>query len=107
MSEILVSPETVSVIEGDTAVFHCIARADEIDIFVNGTGAENQHVVDKGFKESILTDISETLKERTLKTIAMRQYNNTNIICRASTIMDLLINNSVLSDIAVLHVQGN
>ena len=104
MLEILVSPETVSVIDGDTAVFYCKARADEIVFFVNGTVADKQIVEDKGFEESAVTDINETTRERTLTTTASIQYNNTSIICRAINTTDL---EAVASDPALLLVQGN
>ena len=74
--------------------------------FVNGTFANEQVVVAKGFKESTVTDIDETTKERTLTATALTQYNNTTIICSASIVVDLITVGTVLSDPAVLLVQG-
>ena len=93
----------MNVIDGDSVVFHCRAKADEISFFVNGTFAYEQ--LDKGFKESIVTDIDET-RERTLTATALTQYNNTNIICRALSTMNIAVE-AVISDPAILIVQGN
>ena len=106
MLEILVSSETVCVIEGDTAVFYCIARADEIYFFVNGTIADEQSVDEEGFKESKLVDINETIKEKTLTTTALTQYNNTSITCRASITENKFPVDNVLSSPAILLVRG-
>ena len=105
-TEILVSPESVNVIDGDSIVFQCRAKADDVVFFVNGTLAAEQVVVDKGFKESSITDINETTRERTLTATALTQYNNTNIICRAFIVDNLIPVGTVLSDPAVLLVQG-
>ena len=107
MLEILVSPETVSVIDGDTAVFYCKVRADEIHFSVNGTLAAKQVVVDKGFKENPFRDINETTRERTLTATASSQYNNTNIICRALNKINRTDFEKFFSDPALLLVQGN
>ena len=106
-TEIVVSPESVNVIDGDSVVFQCRAKADIVIFFVNGTLANEQIVVDKGFKESTVTDINGTTRERTLTATALTQYNNTNIICSASIVVNLIPVDTVLSDPAVLLVQGN
>ena len=96
----------MSVIEGDTAVFYCKARADEIDFLVNETVADTQIVEDKGFKECATTDIDETTKERILTATALSQYNNTNTICRAFNTVNRTDVETVASDPAILLVQG-
>ena len=75
--------------------------------FVSETLAGEQVVIDKGFKESSITDIDETTRERMLTATALTQYNNTNIICSASIVVNLITVGTVLSDPAVLLVQGN
>ena len=108
MLEILVSPKSVSVIDGDAATFHCIARAaDEVVFFVNDTPADGQVVVNKGFIESTITEINETTRERTLTATASIQYNNTSIICRALSSVNIINVEAVLSDPALLFVKGN
>ena len=107
VTEILVSPESANVINGDSVVFQCIARADNVIFFVNGTLAAEQIVVDKGFNEMSIMEVNETTKNRTLTATALTQYNNTTIICSASIIVNLISNGTVLSDPAILHVQGN
>ena len=105
--EILISPESFNVIDGDSVVFQCRAKADQVELFVNGTLADEQTVIDKGFKESAITDIDETTKERTLTATALSQYNNTNIICRASITVNIVDVEAVASDPAILLIQGN
>ena len=106
MLEILVSPKSVSVIDGDGATFHCIAKADEVIFFVNDTPADGQVVVNKGFIESTITEINETTRERTLSATASIQYNNTSIICRALSSVSIINVKAVLSDPALLLVKG-
>ena len=106
-TEIVVSPESVNAIDGDSVVFQCRARADNVVFFVNGTFAAEPSVIKKGFRESTVTDINETTRERTLTATALTQYNNTNIICSASIIVNLITVDTVLSDPAILLVQGN
>lgn len=96
----------MNVIDGDSVVFHCRARADYVVFFVNGTLAAEQIVIDKGFKESTITDINGTIRERTLTATALTQYNSTNIICSASIVVNLIPVGTVLSDPAILLVQG-
>ena len=107
ITEILVPPKSVNVIDGDSVVFQCRAIADDVVFFVNGTLAAEQVVIDKGFKESTITDINGTTRERTLTATALTQYNNTNIICRAVIVENLISVGTVLSDPAILLVQGN
>ena len=106
MLEILVSPKSVSVIDGDGATFHCIAKADEVIFFVNDTPADGQVVVNKGFIESTITEINETTRERTLSATASIQYNNTSIICRALSSVSIINVKAVLSDPALLLIKG-
>ena len=98
-------PESANVIDGDSVVFQCKARAEEMSFFVNGTLAAKQ--LDKGFEESIVTVINGTTIERTLTATALTQYNNTNIICRALNTVNIVDVEAVISDPAILLVQGN
>ena len=105
MTEILVPPESVNVIAGDTVIFHCVVRAEELDWLVNKTRADEQTIIDKGFIEGGVNDISETTRERILTVTAFMNYTNTNITCRAlNTVNDFGI---MFSEPAVLLVQGN
>ena len=74
--------------------------------FVNETLAAEKVVVDKGFEESKIADINGTSRERTLTATAFTQYNNTNIICSASIVVNLITVGTVISDPAILLVQG-
>ena len=105
ITEILVPPESVNVIAGDTVVFHCVARAEELDWLVNRTRAAETTIIDKGFMQGGIDDISETTRERKLTAIALTNLTNTNITCRAlNTVNDFGI---IFSEPAVLLVQGN
>ena len=105
IKEILVPPESVNVIDGDTVILHCVVRAEELDWLVNKTRAAEQTIVDKGFMQGTINDINETTRERTITATALTQYNKTNITCRAlNTVNDFGI---IFSEPAVLLVQGN
>ena len=80
-------------------------RAEELDWLVNKTRADEQTIVDKGFMQGGINDISETTRERTLKAIGLTQYNNTNITCRAVNFGNDF--GRIFSEPAVLLVQGN
>ena len=105
MTEILVPPESVNVIAGDTVIFHCVVRAEELDWLVNKTRADEQTIIDKGFMQGGVNDISETTRERTLTAIGFTNYTNTNITCRALNTMNGV--GVMFSEPAVLLVQGN
>ena len=78
-----------------------------MDWLVNKTNADEQTVVDKGFIQGAVIDINETTRERILTATALTQYNNTNIICRASITVNIVDVEAVISDPAILLVQGN
>ena len=84
-----------------------MARAEELNWLVNKTIADEQTIIDKGFMQGGVNDINETTRERTLTATALTQYNNTNIICRASIIVNIVDVEAVASDPAILLVQGN
>ena len=84
-----------------------MVRAEELDWLVNKTRADEQTIIDKGFIEGGVNDISETTRERilTVTALATYMYTNTNITCRAiNTVNDFGI---IFSEPAVLFVQGN
>ena len=54
-----------------------------------------------------VNDIDESTRERTITATALSQYNNTNIICRASITVNIVDVKAIASDPAILLVQGN
>ena len=80
-------------------------RAEEIAFFVDGVGAQEDDVINKGFTLSGITDIDDNTRQQTLTALANATNNNTNITCRALTLdgTDVSVN---ISDPAVLLVQG-
>ena len=105
LKEILVPSESVNVIAGDTVIFHCVVRAEELDWLVNKTRADEKTVIGKGFMQGGINDINETTRERTLTATGYTNYTNTNITCRAVNLVNDF--GVMFSEPAVLLVQGN
>ena len=83
-----------------TISFTCEAVADEISFRVNDTSAANVEVVNRGFYQQLIDNLSGGKLRRVLLVQALVDNNNTNISCRG-------INSEILySDIAVLRIQG-
>ena len=84
--------------------FSCVAvDSDLLSFFVNGTTANEQSVIDKGFIPLGIEDIDPTTTRRNLTATALTQYNNTEIQCVAIDIGNLV---QRISDIGILLVQG-
>ena len=100
--EIIEAPKSVNVPENSPVNFTCIAVADTIIFYVNGTVASNNKIIAKGFMQSQIKLIMDHLTRSLLLTSATADLNNTEIYCRAVHITG----NSSNSDSAVLKIQG-
>ena len=84
--------------------FSCVARdSDSINYIVNGTLADSQSVIDKGFIQLGTEDIDPTTRRRNLTATALTQYNNTKIQCVA---IEFGNPEQPMSDNGTLLVQG-
>ena len=98
----VVHPESISVVEGTTVEFTCTANnTDEVGYRVNDTSATQGSVTSKGFNQLDAEDLGSMMTRRNLSVAVSSLYNNTEILCRAVGI-DNLIN----SNTAILTVQG-
>ena len=84
--------------------FSCVARdSNSIHYIVNGTTADNQSIIDKGFIQLGTEDIDSTTRRRSLTATALTQYNNTEIQCVA---IEFGNPEQPISHIGILLVQG-
>ena len=84
--------------------FSCVAKdSDSINYIVNGTHADDQSIIDKGFIQLGSENIDPTTRRRNLTATALTQYNNTEIQCAA---FDIGNAKQLISDIGILLVQG-
>ena len=101
--EFLTHPDNITVLHGTEVEFSCVAvEVDLLSFFVNGTAANEQSVIDKGFIELGTEDIDSTTRRINLTATALTQYNNTEIECFA---IDIGID-PIFSDVGILLVQG-
>ena len=87
--------------------FNCIAvKANLIVFFVNDTSASEQSVGDRGFIQQLIEDLNATTRRRNLTATALTEFNNTEVYCRAWNFVGSNNVFTVLSNTAILLVQG-
>ena len=86
--------------------FSCVAIANEIIFFINETSASDSIVTNKGFIQLPGDDVNDTTLRRNLTATALTQYNNTEIQCVALIVVSATEIKSIVSDVAILKVQG-
>ena len=100
--EFSLQPQSVNTTLNSTVSFTCKAVADEISFRVNDMSATYENVMNKGFIQQPTKLLSDGNLTRELLAKSIEDNNNTNISCKASNHVMLI----VYSDIAVLRIQG-
>ena len=79
----------------------------ELEFFVNNTDTNAETIIQAGFKEGTVENLNPTTRRLNLTAIALSQYDNTKVYCRALyTDADGNLFAPVYSEHAVLIVKG-